>query len=353
MSVSYWYHWFAIRMVYGFHFGKPLYALRVIRNIIMAKMYRLLGVKKFVLRGIDFGVTYTCNFNCEHCYAKKLKNDNRSLLTVEDYRRVCEQAMKLGCLCYSLQGGEIFLRKEWREIIKAFRPHYNHILLTTNGSLISEPLVVELKELGVDTIYFSVDSGFEAEHDMFRKHPGSFSKIFKAVDSCRKHGVKVVFNICVTSESLRSDGLKALLDYTHENRILVETIFARCLGNYDGNFKMMLTENDVRDYYALRKKYPYVVRDLDNNYGKWGCPSVKEVLYITAYGDVCPCPYSHISLGNVKDTDLATIRERGLSNPWYDHYHPECLTALDKDFMGMYYPKIEKKPLIDLCELER
>jgi len=349
--LTYAYFWLYIRLKYGFHLKNPLYPFRVIRNILNAQRYRFAGNKKFVLRGIDFAVTYQCNFKCDHCYAEKLKDKNRELMTIEDYKRVCKQAVELGCLCFSLQGGEVFLRKDWEEVIKALKPKYNHLLLTTNGSLITEERVKRLKKLGLDTLYFSVDSGIAGEHDEFRKHRGSFKKIMKAVEYCKKHKMKIVFNTCVTKQNLYSEGLKRLLDFTHENRILVETIFARCLGNFDGRHEVMLDENDVKNYYELRKNYPFVVRDLDNNYGMRGCPTVKEVLYITSYGDVCPCPYSHISLGNIKNESVKTIRGRGLKVKWYDHYHEECLTAMDKDFMNIYYPLIEQKPLISLDEL--
>ena len=274
-------------------------------------------------------------------------------MNIEDYERVCEEAMALGCLCFSLQGGEVFLRRDWEAVIKAFRPHYNHLLITTNGSLITEDRVKKLKTLGLDTLYFSVDSGLAAEHDQFRRHEGSFEKIMQGVQCCQKHNVKIVFNTCVTKQNLYSEGFKRLLDFSHQNRILVETIFARCLGNFDGRNGVMLDDQDVQYYYDLRRNYPFVVRDLDNNYGMWGCPTVKEVLYITPYGDVCPCPYSHISLGNVRTAPLADIRAKGLQTKWYDHYHSECLTAMDQDFMRIYYPAVEKKPLITLEELKQ
>ena len=344
-------HWAGVRLTYGFHWHKPLYPVRVLRNLLKARWYHLTGRKKFVLRGIDFALTYRCNFSCEHCYAERLRDKDRPLMTVADYRRVCEEAMALGCLCFSLQGGEVFLRRDWEAIVRAFKPEYNHLLITTNGSLITEARVRKLKALGLDTLYFSVDSGIAAEHDRFRNAPSSFRRIMNGVAYCKKHGVKVVFNTCVTRQNLYSEGLRRLLDFSHKHRILVETIFARCLGNYDGRHDMMLNAEDVAYYYRLRRKYPFVVRDLDNNYGAWGCPTVKEVLYITPYGDVCPCPYSHVTMGNVRNTPLAAIRQRGLATPWYDHYHGECLTAMDGPFMARYYPLVEKKPLISLNEL--
>ena len=344
--------WFIIRLKYGFHLKNPIYPFRVLKNILKAKYYNMVGGNKFVLRGIDFAVTYACNFRCEHCYAEKLKQKNTPLMTIDDYERVCGEAMKLGCLCFSLQGGEVFVRKDWEKIIQAFQPKKNHLLLTTNGSMLDEKKVKRLKELNVDTIYFSIDSGIAEEHDLFRNHKGSFEKIMQAIDLCKIYKHKIVINICVGKFNLYSKGFKALLDYSHKNSILVETIFARSLGNFEENDEIMLEEKDRDYYYKLRKDYPYVVRDLDNNYGAWGCPAVKEVLYISAYGDVCPCPYSHVSMGNIKQQSLREIRERGLQSKWYNQFHEECLTAVNKDFMRIYYPLISKEPLITIDDLD-
>ena len=345
------YFWLYIHIKYGFHFKHPLYPLRVVRNIIKAKWCYMPKNKKSGIRGIDFAVTYTCNFDCEHCYAKKLIDNTRQQMTIDDYRRVCDEAMRMGCICFSLQGGEVFTRKDWQEVVRAFRPRYNHILLTTNGSMMTEDKVKRLKKLGLDTLYFSVDSGIADEHDRFRRHKGSFEKIMRAVSYCKRYKIKVVFNTCVTKQNLYSEGLKRLLDYSYKNRILIETIFARCLGNYDGREYIMLDEKDIRYYYNLRKGYPFVVRDLDNNYAKWGCPAAKEVLYITAYGDVCPCPYSHISFGNIKTEPLAVIRRKALGLDWYSRFGQECLTARNQEFMSIYYPLIEKKPLVPFQDL--
>ncbi|MBF0294900.1 MAG: radical SAM protein [Magnetococcales bacterium] len=347
------YHWLYIRLKYGFHLKNPTYPFLIIKNLLRAKWNRLTGKQNFVLRGIDFAVTYNCNFNCEHCYSMKLKDNQQKRLTPEEYASICKQSMELGCVCFSLQGGEVFVRKDWEEIINAFMPKRNHLLITTNASLLDEARIVRLKELGVDTLYFSLDSGLPAEHDAFRRADGNFAKIMECIGFCNKHSVKVVINTCVTKQNLHSAGLKALLDYSHANHILVETIFARGLGNLDGHMEYMLDEQDVRDYYELRKNYPYVVRNLDNNYQEWGCPGMKEVLYITAYGEVCPCPYTHISMGNVRLEPLRTIRERGLQRQWWNHYHQECLTAQDQTFKEQYYKLIDGRPIITIEEFEK
>lgn len=335
---------FVIQIKYGVH-PKPSYILRLMRNLILAKVFR-----RIPLRGIDFAITYACNFNCEHCYAKKLLNPKRRKLLPEDYKRIRNEATKLGAVTFSLQGGEPLVANNLEKIILALRPKKNHIVITTNCSLITEPKVIQLRSLGVDTICVSLDSGIREEHDKFRKKPGNFTKVMKTIELCEKYHMKVVINTCVTTKSLYEKGLQELLYFAKKHRILVEVMFPRPLGNWEQREELLLTQKDYLYYKELEREYPFVARDLSNNYFKYGCPALKEYFYITEYGDVCPCPFTHIALGNIFDEPLKTIRDRGLSIDWWGRYYPECLTACNKEFMAHYYPLIQKKPLISLEE---
>lgn len=342
---------------YGIHWHKKKYIIKLARNLIRAKCYnllRLFGINKFILRGIDFAVTYACNFKCTHCYAERLKPTGPvQRMSIADYERVAKEAMDLGIAVFSFQGGEPALEKNLINIIKVFRSHENHITITTNGSLVTEEMIRSWAEAGVDTVYFSIDSGIPEEHDAFRNYPGSFQKIMKGIEWVKKYKMKVAINTTISRDNLYTEGLKKIFDYSHKNRIMLETIFARPLGNWTGYTNLMLSREDIKKYYELRRNYPFVVRDLDNNYGKWGCPAVKEVLYITTYGDVCGCPYNHISLGNVMKEPLKKIVTRGLRSKWYNHYHYECLTAVDENFIHNYYlPLTDRKGLATIYEVD-
>lgn len=341
---------------YGLHWHKPVYMLKLARNLIKAKFYnflRLFGVKKFQARGIDFATSYVCNFKCPYCYAATLTpKQNVRPMKVSDYQKVGRQAIKLGFITFSFQGGEPALDKRLPDIIAAFKPKHHHITITSNGSLLTEEIVKSWAEAGVDTVYFSVDSGIAEEHDRLRNFSGSFEKIMQAMEWVKKFGMKTAINTVVSKENLYSDGFKKILEFSHRNRLMLETIYARPLGRWAGHAEFMLRPEDIDYYYKIREDYPFVVRDLDNNYGHWGCPAVKEVLYVTPYGDVCGCPYNHISLGNLHDEALKTARERGLSLHWYDHYHEECLTAIDKDFINTYLPLADRDGVVAFKDLK-
>jgi len=343
---------FRLRLKYGLHPGKPTYPFRLISNILRTKWYRYTKQNKYILRGIDFAITWDCNFRCEHCYAETLKGTgNNKLMTPEQYREVCRQAMELGCMVFSLQGGEPFVREDVFDVIEAFNPKKNNVFLNTNGSLCDERVIKRLRDSGVDCLYFSIDSGIAEEHDHFRKYPGSYQTIVEAIDLCEKYGINVVVNTVVFKENLYSEGFKRVLDFCKSRRILHQTIFACPVGNWTGRVDLTLGPEDKEYFQELRKDYPNVVRDMDNNWGKFGCPAGKEVLYISAFGDVHGCPYNHTSLGNVLKEPLKDIWDRALQVKWYREYHPKCLMAEDVDFLKFYLPLADKKQMPSLDEL--
>ena len=70
-----------------------------------------------------------------------------------------------------------------------------------------------------------------------------------------------------------------------------------------------------------------------------------RTLHITQYGDVLPCVYVHIALGNVFEESLADIIERGQSIRHFREHNPLCLSGEDRHFIDKYMTKFYGKPL--------
>ncbi len=84
-------------------------------------------------------------------------------------------------------------------------------------------------------------------------------------------------------------------------------------------------------------QFEYILQaDFEANFVQRGCGAVKEILYLTPYGDVLACPFLHFSLGNIFEESLEIIRDRALKNPYFDHYHHLCLPAEDREFIKKY-----------------
>jgi MoaA/NifB/PqqE/SkfB family radical SAM enzyme len=323
-----------IKLKYGLNWNKPIYMLKLARNLILTTIF-----DKNSVRGIDMSIIHSCNLRCKHCCL--IRDENRKVMQLEDYDRVMKEARKMGCINFAFQGGEIFLHPQWEEIIKLAKPKQHSIVITSNGLVLKQYLPT-LKKIGVNGITISIDSGIPEEHDEFRGVKGSFDKALESVDEAIKMGFHVVINTTLTPKSLDSEGFKKIIEIAEQRNIIVNTIFGAPTGKWLGNKEILFTEKDLEKYYSLVKEHPLLVRDLDSNYLKRGCPSASQSLYISPVGDVFYCPYIAISGGNLFNESLTTIRNRGMK---YFHSQEKCLITENKAFIDRYIEKTKDKDL--------
>jgi len=116
------------------------------------------------------------------------------------------------------------------------------------------------------------------------------------------------------------------------------------------HFVQTIVEKGREFYYRLKpeleKKYN-VFTHLTPSYGlDLGCIAVKRMVSITKYGDVMPCPYIHVSLGNFFEEPLKDIIDRGMKIKYFGKHVGTCLIAEDRKFINDYVvKKIYGKPL--------
>lgn len=342
-----------IRFKYGIHWSKPFYPFRLIRNYSLSYYYKLLGKEKYVFRGIEFALTFRCNFTCHHCLCANIdESDTKRELGPDEYRKIVKDAMKLGATTFGMEGGEPFMKKNWVEIVESWQPHYNHIQASSNGYLFDEKVAKKCAELGVDTINFSLDSGIPELHDIFRQKRGSYDRVMRAIDLCDKYKIKVILNTVVSKANLYTDGLIKLFEFAEKKKLFVNILFAKDVGEFkdkDGT----LTKEDFEAFYELAEPYNYwhVHHEgkLKSNNGGTGCPGVKEMVNMTPYGDVINCANNHVYLGNVREESLKSIRERSLTESPFGKYRP-CFLTKDEDFMNIYYPLLKERGNMTLDE---
>ena len=96
----------------------------------------------------------------------------------------------------------------------------------------------------------------------------------------------------------------------------------------------------------LEKQYN-VFTHLTPAYGlDLGCIAVKCMITITRFGDVLPCQYMQISIGNVFKEPLKDIIQRGLDIKYFGEYMDTCLIGEDRTFIDKYIVKhVYGKPL--------
>ncbi|MFX0134494.1 MAG: radical SAM/SPASM domain-containing protein [Candidatus Hodarchaeota archaeon] len=334
---------YKMNLKYAFRPHKPIMMLRLALTY-----FKILFLKKNPLRYVDFNITSACNLSCQHCFATVFKNNNRRKMKIEDYRRVIKQANKLGAVNFSFQGGEPLLYPQLEQLIKAAAPYKNVISVTTNGTPLSLERAKKLKKIGVDIFTISLDSMNAEEHDSFRNKQGTFDKTLKGIDAALEAGCNVTIGTVLSHQNIRTEGIERLFEWVCQRHLTLCLALAVPAGEWANNSEILLTEEDMAYLGTLQKKYSYVRTDFEANYLKWGCGAIKEILYITPYGDVLPCPYIHISFGNIFDKSLEEIRNIGLGNKYFKEYWQKCLCATDREFIDKFISKINDSEVIPI-----
>lgn len=319
---------------YAFRPHKPILIGRLVKTVIKSYLF-----KNPPLRYVDFALDFACNLNCQHCFAASLRQEGRRKLTINDYRDIARQCIELGTVNFSFQGGEPLLFNNLSEVIGVFRPQSNVISVTTNGTLLTKEKVKELKKIGVDILTISLDSSIAQEHDEFRGVSGAFDRTLNGIRLALKHGLRVSLGCVVTHNTVKSKGVIGLIDLAKSLKVVLYLIFPVPAGRWSGNSDILLTQEDLAFIDKLTKSSPYVRTDFQANLGGWGCGAVKEILYITPYGDILACPFLHFSLGNILEEPLSKIRNRALSCEYFAFYRDKCLASTDKEFIKDYLSK--------------
>jgi MoaA/NifB/PqqE/SkfB family radical SAM enzyme len=315
------------KIKYGSNWNKPYYMYRLASNVFKRRI-----LKQYPLRGIDFSVDYRCNLNCQHCFNKTLSKGEKKM-TLQDYARIIKEAADLGAINFAFQGGEFLILDNFEDILRLVDSKRYSLSITTNGQNLDITMVNKLKDIGVNTVTVSLDSGIAEEHDRFRGVDGAFDHATNGIDLTLKAGIKVVINCCITPVSLRSEGFRKLIEFSEERKLLVNTIFAAPSGKWSMNNDIILKKEDIQYYNRLVIDHPNLIRDIDSGYATRGCQGGTESLYITPYGDVLPCPYIHIRAGNIFKENLSNIHQRAMR---FFHYQPNCLISENYSFIKEY-----------------
>ncbi|MFH1868016.1 MAG: radical SAM/SPASM domain-containing protein [Candidatus Omnitrophota bacterium] len=320
---------FRVNLKYAFRINKPMLILRLMCNFLS-----IIFLNKRLLRYVDFAIGYKCNLHCEHCFATSLIEKGREAVTPMQYARIAREAMRMGALNFSFQGGEPLLYPELKEHIRAVGPWRNLISVTTNGTLLTDEKLMELKRWGVDILTISLDSGIPEEHDSFRGMEGSFLKIYEGIKRALLHRINVTIGAVVTHQNLKSEGIKKLIEISSDLKVILMLILAVPVGRWKDKEDVLLGKDDLGYLEGLVSENLYVRYDFYANYFKRGCGAVKEIFYLNPYGDVFACPFIHKKLGNALTEPLADIRERALKDENFKYYHQTCVATLKEVYGG-------------------
>src|SRR5439155_25877533 len=125
---------------------------------------------------VHLDVTYRCNERCVHCY---LDHDDHGELNTIEIKDILDQLADAGVFFLTFSGGEVFMRRDFLELVAYARQLQFNVKVKTNAVMIREYEAQRLQALGVEQIQLSVYSHRPEIHAAITKLPGSLSEPLK------------------------------------------------------------------------------------------------------------------------------------------------------------------------------
>ena len=287
-----------------------------------------------------------CNFHCAHCceepyMSRDLKKrtgaiDPRVQMTIDDYRELSRQADEFGIFRFVLTGGEALLDKNLDKLIEAIDPMKHLVILDTNGWTFDDEKAKWFADLGGYKAQISLDSMIESEHDAFRGKKGSFKRVIRALEAAKKADLELLISTCIVRDRVFSDEFMSMCEYCRDNDIPLYVTLAKPVGTARDQASWVCTKRDVDRLKVLEEKYN-VFTHMSPSYGQAGrCITVKGINTINHDGELIPCPYMDLSVGNVMKEGLATVLERGMLNSWLGPHRDECIIGEHEEFIRFH-----------------
>ena len=279
---------------------KPSVVTRVAKALFLTKVF-----KRKVLRGVEFAVTYQCQAKCEKCSSRGLIDSGRQEMSLEQILNISRQIVNAGAILINFTGGEPLLRNDIIHIIKTVSKMPVLVSLSTNGLLLTDTLLKELKEAGLNVLQIGLHSPNEEEHDAEVAVKGSYRSVLAGIKETRGLGIEVLINTVITREILYSERMIQLVHMAREYKSFLSMVLPAQVGGWK--------EKDVslnhEDYKLIKKwlKSKFVTTDTESCYSRGICPAGTEKVYITPYGDMYPCPFIHEKQGNILNDNFIQL----------------------------------------------
>jgi len=281
--------------------------------------------ERFVPLVMSWNVTRECNMKCSHCYINATEKKLHNELTTQEAKKLMDQICQVSKPLLILSGGEPMLRPDIYELIEYGSSKGLKMGLGSNGSLIDEAVASKLKAAGIATVSISLDSNIPAQHDEFRGVDGAWEKAVNACKALRKNNVLVQVNTTLTQQNYNQiDDIMSLAEGIGVENFHLFFLVPTGRGTKLTDISPQKYEDMITNTFAKVAKHKLNVRPscapqfmriakgmgLDMRQWIRGCIAGLYYCRIYPNGDVTPCPYLPIKLGN--------IREKSFKETWFN-----------------------------------
>ena len=278
--------------------------------------------KKFIPLVMSWNITRKCNLKCSHCYINATNQELTDELNTFEAKNLIDQICEVSKPLLILSGGEPLLRNDVFELIEYGVSKGLKMGLGSNGSLIDKTIAKDLRRVGISTVSISLDSYKSERHDLFRGVVGSWEKAINAIKYLRENNILVQVNTTVTQNNYREiDEIMYLTEDIGVENFHLFFLVPTGRGVKIEDITPAKYEAMIKTTFAKTKNHRLNVRPscapqfmriastagLDMRQWIRGCLAGLYYCRVYPNGEITPCPYLPIKLGNVKEKKFKDI----------------------------------------------
>ena len=151
---------------------------------------------------VVWNITRKCNLKCVHCYSHSEDRDYSGEMTTEQGFELLDDLSGFGVPVVLFSGGEPLIRPDILELMNHAVSKGMRAVVSTNGTLIDEKMAKSLKDIGLSYVGISLD-GLERIHDEFRRVPGTYLRVMRAIKNCKEYGLKVGLRFTINKRNFQ------------------------------------------------------------------------------------------------------------------------------------------------------
>lgn len=273
--------------------------------------------KKRIPFAATIELTKKCHLNCCHCYVNHQRPGLE--LNLEELNDLVDQLIDLGTFIVAFSGGEVFLKNNFRELLKNTAQKNIGIKVLTSATLMRPEDVTLFKELNIMEIGISLYSATPEIHDRITGYQGSFNQSLEMMKQLLDAGITVSGRMPVMNlnqnqikplhKLLTNLGAIPLFDLnitSSEDHIRNSQQYGLTQKEITSLLKdeaireILFNIDTFEELYCSPKKITY---QLDEP----RCGIGQTTIWIDAFGDIYPCIQYPFPVGNIKKQTLKKI----------------------------------------------
>jgi len=256
-------------------------------------------------------VTRDCNIECNHCLITKEPVE----MPAEKAKVLLDQLIQERVFKVYFTGGEPLLYPGLYDLLEHIKGNPIWSLIQTNGLLVTDDIAESLNKSGLGACDLPLFGIRPETHDSITGVPGSFEKLFSAIDILTSHNVRTFVSFVVVQPNVQE--LSPFFDWALEKGIPLAHV-RRYIPKHPKDIllpDMEILRPILLKYAPLRDEYDekglhYEIEEAFDFSEQEGarCPAGIQLCYVTAEGYVTPCPYLLVT--------GESVFEKGFKHVW-------------------------------------